>query len=146
MTTQPNLTHQSTQVHSPAHMAGKLGAKQARPKTQRERDQFALTKIEELLDSAVQGRAIKKWTPQRLRAIEIRYSRLRPQLSAVEVADRREGWSDFLKKIEQHKAAHEISGNAVRIDDASIPVSDGISDGISVTHGEDSVTQHEPKL
>lgn len=65
-------------------MAGKLGAKQARPKTQQERDVYALTKIEQILDSIGITQKKKTIDPVRLKALEIRYNKLRPALSAVE--------------------------------------------------------------
>jgi hypothetical protein len=63
-------------------MAGRKGQQHRRPKTQRERDQYAITKIEELLDSVREGN--ESVDAARLRAIELRYSRLRPLLSSVE--------------------------------------------------------------
>lgn len=58
------------------------GAKTSRSKTQQERDTLAALRIEQLLDEAREGKTTL--TPDRLKAIELRYSRLRPMLSSVE--------------------------------------------------------------
>jgi hypothetical protein len=86
-------------------MAGKKGMKQARPRTQEEKDKYALARIEELLDQAMEGKEIKKWNPIRMRAIEIRYNKLRASLSSTELTDKREGWVDVMKRLAGEKKA-----------------------------------------
>lgn len=58
------------------------GSSAARSKTQQERDTLAALRIEQLLDDAREGKV--QLAPDRLKAIELRYARLRPMLSAVE--------------------------------------------------------------
>jgi len=65
-------------------MAGKKGQKWSRPMTQHQRDSIALTKIEKFLDKQIDGE-LKDWTPTRLKALEIRYNKLRPHLSAADI-------------------------------------------------------------
>lgn len=81
-------------------MAGKKGMKQARPRTQEEKDAYALARIEQLLDDVgLKGKNVAAWTPIRMRAIEVRYSKLRASLASTELTDKREGWSDLLKRV-----------------------------------------------
>ena len=63
-------------------MAGVQGMKHTRPMSAIQRDNLALANIEKMLDDQASGKI--KLTPERIKAIEIRYSRLRPTLSAVE--------------------------------------------------------------
>lgn len=58
------------------------GSKSSRSKTQQEKDTLAALRIEQLLDDAREGKIALDQS--KLKAIEIRYSRLRPVLSAVE--------------------------------------------------------------
>lgn len=95
-------------------MAGKKGMKQARPRTQEERDRYALARIEELLDKAIEGNDIKKWSPVRMRAIEIRYNKLRATLSSQELTDKREGWIDVMKRLAEKKSAVQTPSIAVQ--------------------------------
>lgn len=48
----------------------------------------------------------------------MRYSRLRPVLQAVTVEDRREGWTDLLKRLTEQRRPGpvEIAGEATRAD------------------------------
>lgn len=71
-------------------MAGIKGMKHSRPRTPKDRDGYAAARIEQLLDQAREGKL--KLAPDQLKAIELRYSRLRPMLSAVEqtVTDQRD--------------------------------------------------------
>lgn len=55
---------------------------QKRERTEKERDGYALTRIEQLLDQACEGKV--QVDGSRLKAMEIRYSRLRPSLSSIE--------------------------------------------------------------
>lgn len=64
-------------------MAGKKGQKWSRPMTPHQRDAIALTKIEKFLDKQIDGE-LQDWSPTRLKALEIRYNKLRPALSAVD--------------------------------------------------------------
>lgn len=63
-------------------MAGKKGMKHARPRTGKDRDSYAASRIEQMLDDHREGKI--KLDSGQLKAIEIRYSRLRPMLSAIE--------------------------------------------------------------
>lgn len=63
-------------------MAGKKGMKHARPRTVKDRDGYAASRIEQMLDDHREGKI--KLDQTQLKAIEIRYARLRPVLSAVE--------------------------------------------------------------
>lgn len=85
-------------------MAGKKGMKQARPRTQEERDKYALARIEELLDSAIEGKAPAKWNSVRMAALKIRYDKLRATLSSQELTDKREGWLDVMKRLAESKS------------------------------------------
>lgn len=58
------------------------GARNRRPQTDREKDAKALREIENLLESASKGEIALD--ASRLKAIELRYSRLRPTLSSVD--------------------------------------------------------------
>ena len=63
-------------------MAGKKGATWSKPMTRQQRDEIAVTKIENILDNHRDGK--NRLSISRLRAIELRYHKLRPSLSAVE--------------------------------------------------------------
>ena len=63
-------------------MAGQKGMRYSRPMSAHQRDNIALGQIEILLDKQMHGEI--ELDPVRLEAIKIRYSRLRPTLSAVE--------------------------------------------------------------
>lgn len=63
-------------------MAGVKGMKHRRPRTAKERDVYAASRIEQLLDAAREGEI--ELSPTRLKAMELAYSRLKPTLSAVE--------------------------------------------------------------
>lgn len=78
-----HITHPPTSAQD-TYMAGKKGATQARPRTAAERDIYALSRIEQFLDSIQQGKNKRPVDPIRLKAAEIRYNKLRPALSAVE--------------------------------------------------------------
>lgn len=65
-------------------MAGKLGQKWSKPMTQHQRDSIALTKIEQFLDKQIDGE-LSDWSPTRLKALEIRYNKLRPALSSADI-------------------------------------------------------------
>lgn len=71
-------------------MSGIKGMKHRRPRTAKDRDGYASARIEQLLDDAREGKI--KLDAAQLKAMEIRYSRLRPMLSAVEqtIVDPRE--------------------------------------------------------
>lgn len=58
------------------------GSSAARSKTQQERDTLAALRIEQILDDAREGKV--QLDASKLKAMELRYSRLRPMLSAVE--------------------------------------------------------------
>lgn len=58
------------------------GSATSRSRTQQERDTVAALRIEQLLDQAREGKV--QLAPDRLKAIELRYARLRPMLSAIE--------------------------------------------------------------
>ena len=112
-------------------MAGKKGMKQARPRTQEERDKYALARIEELLDSvALDGKNMKTWNPIRMRAIEIRYNKLRATLASTELTDKREGWIDVMKRLSE-------SPNVVkeqRISESAAEQEQPITSGSNTTH------------
>lgn len=61
---------------------------QKRERTGKEKDAYALARIEQLLDDACEGKSQVEGS--RLKAMEIRYSRLRPTLSAVEQTNHEE--------------------------------------------------------
>jgi chemotaxis protein histidine kinase CheA len=63
-------------------MAGIKGMKHKRPRNAKERAVYATARIEQLLDQAREGEI--ELTPQRLKAIELAYSRLKPTLAAIE--------------------------------------------------------------
>jgi hypothetical protein len=63
-------------------VAGKKGQTWSKPMTKQQRDEIALTKIEKMLDDQRDG--VVELTPIQLKALEIRYHKLRPSLSAVE--------------------------------------------------------------
>jgi len=65
-------------------MAGRKGSTHSRPRNQAERDIYALTKIEQILDDIGISEKRKEINPVRLKALEIRYNKLRPALSSVE--------------------------------------------------------------
>src|SRR5579859_369877 len=81
-----------------------------RPPTDRDRDGRALTKIELLIDSIVEGKILcpkckvehkaDDLTPSQARLLSARYDKLRPTLSAVEHSGQVETWSKLLKSIE----------------------------------------------
>ncbi len=82
-------------------MAGKKGMKHRRPKTAEERDSYAKTKIEYLLDKAIEGKAPGSWDNVRIMALKIRYDKLRPTLGATTVTERKEGWLDVMRRMSQ---------------------------------------------
>ena len=96
-------------------MAGKKGMKHRRPRTQVERDAYALARIEELLDQAIEGKTIEKWNPVRMRAIEIRYNKLRASLSSQELTDKREGWLDVMKRLSEPVRPSQESDEEPRV-------------------------------
>ena len=63
-------------------MAGKKGMKHRRPRNQKGRDVYAISRIEQILDQAREGEL--ELSPAQLKAIEISYSRLKPTLAAIE--------------------------------------------------------------
>lgn len=63
-------------------MAGVKGMKHRRARTPKDRDGYAAARIEQLLDDIREGKT--KADASQLKAMELRYSRLRPMLSAVE--------------------------------------------------------------
>lgn len=63
-------------------MAGIKGMKHKRPRNAKERAVYATSRIEQLLDQAREGEI--DLSPQRLKAIELAYSRLKPTLAAIE--------------------------------------------------------------
>lgn len=58
------------------------GSTSSRSRTQQERDSLAAMRIEQILDQAREGKL--QLSTDRLKAMELRYARLRPVLSAVE--------------------------------------------------------------
>jgi len=84
-------------------MAGKKGATHARPRNQAERDLYALTKIEQILDDIGISEKKKEINPIRLKALEIRYNKLRPALSAIEQTnvDATRSESEIMQQIKQ---------------------------------------------
>jgi len=63
-------------------MAGKKGQTWNKPMTEQQRDSIACTKIEKRLDDHINGK--NKLSITQLRAMELRYNKLRPSLSSVE--------------------------------------------------------------
>lgn len=63
-------------------MSGIKGMKHKKPRPKKQRDEYAIARIEELLTKHMDGEL--KLSPTQLKAMEIRYSRLRPVLSAIE--------------------------------------------------------------
>jgi predicted MPP superfamily phosphohydrolase len=113
-------------------MAGKKGMKQARPRTQEERDRYALSRIEELLDSVVLGgKNVAKWTPVRMQALKIRYDKLRATLGATEITDKREGWVDAMKRmaVEERRQQPGAAGAVDQKEDST-----QVSDNTVVRH------------
>lgn len=87
-------------------MAGIKGMKHKRPKTREERDDYALNKIEHLLDSVIfNGKQIAAWDQTRMAALKIRYDKLRATKSESEITDRREKWSDYVKRMQNQSVA-----------------------------------------
>lgn len=58
------------------------GAKNSRPRAQAHSDAIECSKIEKLLSAHYSG--VQELSPTQLKAIEIRYSRLRPTLASIE--------------------------------------------------------------
>lgn len=63
-------------------MSGVKGMKHRKPRPKKQRDEYAVARIEELLTKHMDGEI--ELSATQLKAMEIRYSRLRPTLSAVE--------------------------------------------------------------
>src|SRR5688572_25536356 len=84
-------------------VSGKKGMKHARPRTREEKDIYALARIEELLDGVIEGSPVQSWDQIRMRALEIRYNKLRASLASTELTDKREGYADVLKRMSQGK-------------------------------------------
>jgi len=63
-------------------MAGVKGMKHSKPRPKKQRDEYALARIEELLAKHMDGEI--ELSPTQLKAIEIRYARLRPTLASIE--------------------------------------------------------------
>lgn len=84
-------------------MAGKKGMKQARPKTQEERDEYALNKIEYLLDKVIfAGKELSTWDATRMAALKIRYDKLRATKTQAEITKVAK-WSDAIMNIQERK-------------------------------------------
>lgn len=91
-------------------MAGKKGMKHARPRTQEEKDKYALARIEELLDDvALKGKEVESWNPIRLQALKIRYDKLRAQLSASTITEKRELWTDFVSRAQDRLRNQQVT-------------------------------------
>lgn len=84
-------------------MAGKKGMKHARPKTREERDEYALNKIEHLLDNVIDGEKLSTWDNIRMQALKIRYDKLRATRSENEINDKRsqQWWTGMMQKASE---------------------------------------------
>jgi hypothetical protein len=63
-------------------MSGKKGMKHSRPRAKKQIDAIEASKIENILADHYRGEG--KLSPTQLKAIELRYARLKPTLAAVE--------------------------------------------------------------
>ena len=57
-------------------------------------------KLEELLDQwALEGTGLKYVHPLRIKALQVRYDKLRGNLQSTELTDKRSTWTDLLQKL-----------------------------------------------
>jgi hypothetical protein len=103
-------------------MAGKKGMKHARSKTQEERDVYALTKIEQLIDKLAENTMLKctdcakdiPWKDIPSHAVTLlmkRYDKLRATKTEAEITHK-SSWTDALARVEREVQRTNSEANA----------------------------------